>query len=128
MEDLNRRRQRLVALVKATRAAIILPALFGLLILFVNDVQAAGFAVFGTFAHLVMKNYDPHRRKRLLQLLTLTFGGVFMICWATTVSRSLWLAVLSSCVAGFATQTASLLGKSPHASRTILLLAFLLAV
>ena len=36
MEDLNRRRQRLVALVKATRAAIILPALFGLLILFVQ--------------------------------------------------------------------------------------------
>jgi Fusaric acid resistance protein-like len=128
MRDLNRHRQRIAALAKATRTAIILPALFGLLIFFVNDVQAAGFAVFGTFAHLVMKNYDPQRRKRLLQLLTLTFGGVFMICWATAVSSWLWLAVLSSCVAGFATQTASVLGKSTDGSRTVLLLAFLLAV
>jgi hypothetical protein len=35
-------------LAKATRAAIILPGLFGFLIFFVKNTQAAGFAVFGT--------------------------------------------------------------------------------
>jgi uncharacterized membrane protein YccC len=128
MGDLNRRRQRTAAVAKAARTAIILPALFGFLIFFVKDAQAAGFSVFGTFAHLVMKNYDPQRRKRLLQLLTLTFCGVFMIIWGTTVSTRLWLAVLSACVVGFATQTASLLGGPTDASGTVLLLGFLLAV
>ena len=86
MGDLHCRRQRIVALAKATRTAIILPALFGFLIVFVKDGQAAGFAVFGTFAHLVMQNYDPQRRQRLLQLPSLTFGGMFMIVWETAVS------------------------------------------
>jgi hypothetical protein len=57
-EDLNRHQQHIVALARATRAAIILPALFGLLIFSVKDMQAAGFAVFGTIAHVVMKSYD----------------------------------------------------------------------
>src|SRR5262249_44114856 len=90
--------------------------------------QAAGFAVFGTFAHLVMKNYDPQRRKRLLQLLTLTFGGMFMIVWGTAVSTWLWLAVLSACFVGVTTQTANVLGEPTDTSCTVLLLAFLLAV
>jgi len=128
MGDLNRRRQRIAALAKAARTAIMLPALFGFLIFFVKDGQAAGFAVFGTFAHLVMKNYDPQRRKRLLQLLTLTCCGVFMIVWGTAVSTWLWLAVLSACVVGFTIQTANVLGEPTDAGCTVLLLAFLLAV
>jgi hypothetical protein len=127
-EDLNSHQQHIVALARATRAAIILPALFGLLIFSVKDMQAAGFAVFGTIAHVVMKSYDQRRRKRLLQLLTLTCWGALLVFWGTAVSMWLWLAVLSSCLVGFATQTASMLENSTDGSRTVPLLAFLLAV
>jgi Fusaric acid resistance protein-like len=128
MGDLNRRRQRTAAVAKAARTAIILPGLFGFLLFFVKDAQAAGFAVFGTFAHLVMTNYDPQRKKRLVQVVTLTCCGVVMIAWGTAVSMWLWLAVLSACVVAFTTQTASLFRESIAASRTVVLLAFMLAV
>jgi Fusaric acid resistance protein-like len=127
-EDLNSHQQHIVALARAARAAIILPALFGLLIFSVKDMQAAGFAVFGTIAHVVMKSYDQRRGKRLLQLLTLTCWGALLVFWGTTVSMWLWLAVLSSSIVGFATQTASMLENSTDGSRTVPLLAFLLAV
>jgi hypothetical protein len=71
------------------------------LILFFRDAQAAGFAVFGTFAHLVMTNYDLQWKKRLGQLVTLTFSGAVMIAWGTAASMWLWLAVLSACAWGF---------------------------
>jgi hypothetical protein len=40
-------RTKVAALAKAIRATIILPGLFGFLIFFVKNTQAAGFAVFG---------------------------------------------------------------------------------
>jgi Fusaric acid resistance protein-like len=121
-------RTKVAALAKATRAAIILPGLFGFLIFFVKDTQAAGFAVFGTFAHLVMTNYDPRRKKRVAQVITLTFCGLVMISWGTAVSMWIWLAVPSACLVGFITQTASLFGGSIAVGRTVTLLAFMLAV
>jgi hypothetical protein len=45
MGDLNRRRQRTAAVAKAARTAIILPGLFGFLLFFVKDVQAAAWPV-----------------------------------------------------------------------------------
>ena len=64
-------RTKVAALDKAARTAIILSGLFGFLIFFVKDVQPA---VFGTFADLVMANYDPERNKRVVQVITLTIG------------------------------------------------------
>src|SRR5690349_15102028 len=103
-------RTKIAALAKATRAAIILPGLFGFLLFFVKDVQAAGFAVFGTFAHLVMTNYGPQRSNRVAQVVTLTFCGLVMITWGTAVSTQIWLAVPSAGLVGFTTQTARLFG------------------
>ncbi|HXO97294.1 MAG TPA: hypothetical protein VN857_11970 [Chthoniobacterales bacterium] len=71
-------RTKVAALDKAARTAIILSGLFGFLIFFVKDVQPA---VFGTFADLVMANYDPKRNKRVVQVITLTICGVVMIAW-----------------------------------------------
>ena len=79
MAILNSRMRRTAAVAKAARAATILPGLLGFLIFFVKDVQAAGFSVFGTFVHLVMTNYDPRQKKRVLQVFTVTFSGAVMI-------------------------------------------------
>jgi len=128
MAEVNARMQRTAAVAKAARAATILPGLLGFLIFFVKDVQAAGFSVFGTFVHLVMTNYDPRQKKRVLQVFTVTFSGAVMIAWGTAVSMWLWLAVLSACFVGFATQTASLFHGMIGASRTVVLLAFMVAV
>jgi hypothetical protein len=128
MAILNSRMRRTAAVAKAGRAAIVLPGLLGFLIFFVKDAQAAGFSVFGTFAHLVMTNYDPRRKERVLQALTVTFCGAVMIAWGTAVSTWLWLAVVSASFVGFATQTASLFQGMIGASRTVVLLAFMVAV
>jgi Fusaric acid resistance protein-like len=118
----------IAALAKAGRAAIILPGLLAILMFCVKHVEAAGFAIFGTFAHLVMTNYAQQQKRRVAQAISLTCCGLVMIAWGTAVSIWLWFAVLSACVVGFTTQTASIIGSSIVASRTVVLLAFMLAV
>jgi hypothetical protein len=51
--------------------------------------QVAGFAVFGTFAHLVMVEYDAAKATRAAQATALTLGGVLLVSAGTLVSRSL---------------------------------------
>lgn len=58
MEALNVRQRRVAGLARAVRAAIVIPCLFALGLLVIKQPEAAGFAVFGTFAHLVMVDYD----------------------------------------------------------------------
>jgi len=58
MEALNGRQQRLAGLARAVRAAVVVPSLFALALLVIRQPEVAGFAVFGTFAHLVMVDYD----------------------------------------------------------------------
>jgi hypothetical protein len=119
---------RVAALVKAARAAALLPTLFALLTLLLDNPQAAGFSVFGTFAHLVMTNYAAPRRQRILQCLTVTLAGAAMIAWGTAVSTHLSLAVLSAAIVAFATR-ASAQTHGPFTSiHTVVLLAFMLAV
>jgi len=127
MPDQTRTR-RVAALAKAARAAVLLPTLFALLTLLLHNPQAAGFSVFGTFAHLVMTNYAEAQRQRILQSLTVTLAGAAMIAWGTAVSRHLLLAVLSASIVAFATRAAAQSIGLLASIHTVVLLAFMLAV
>ena len=122
------RTRRVAALAKAARAAVLLPTLFALLLLLLHNPQAAGFSVFGTFAHLVMTNYAERRRRRILQSLAVTLAGAAMIAGGTAVSAHLWLAVLSAALVAFATRVVSQSNGFLASIHTVVLLAFMLAV
>jgi hypothetical protein len=57
MQATSERERRLTGLARGMRAAIVVPMLFAPALVIVKEPDMAGFAVFGTFAHLVMVNY-----------------------------------------------------------------------
>lgn len=73
-------------LARALRAAVILPLLLAAALLLIKEPQVAGFAAFGTFAHLVMISYDPSGRTRFLDFATFTLLGGAMVGLGTVAS------------------------------------------
>jgi hypothetical protein len=125
---LNVRQRRLAGLARAVRAAVVVPSLFGLALLVIKQPEVAGFAVFGTFAHLVMVEYDPVGRGRFAESATLTLLGAVMVSLGTLAPGNGWLAAGGAMAVGF------LIGLTPRScgriafTRTVLLLSFMLAV
>jgi hypothetical protein len=127
MRTLSAHQRRLAGLAQSLRAAIVVPSLFALALLGAGQPQLAGFAVFGTFAHLVMVNYDPAGRVRSAQCAMLTVLGVITVALGTLASASVWLTVVGAFAAGFLTELIPLAGARMAALRTALLLSFMLA-
>jgi hypothetical protein len=98
---------KLEGIARGVRAAIVVPLLFAPALLVIRQPEMAGVAVFGTFAHLVMVDYNADAGARSAQAATLTVLGAILIGLGTLCSSSLWLA------AGGAT-AAGLLAKYPE--------------
>jgi len=128
MEALNGRQQRLAGLARAVRAAVVVPSLFALALLVIRQPEVAGFAVFGTFAHLVMVDYDPAGRARSAESAMLTLLGAVMVSLGTLASANVWLAVGGAIVVGFLTELSPLASGRIAVVRTALLLSFMLGV
>jgi len=128
MEALNGRQQRLAGLARAVRAAVVVPSLFALALLVIRQPEVAGFAVFGTFAHLVMVDYDPAGRARSAESAMLTLLGAVMVSLGTLASANVWLAVGGAIVVGFLTEISPLASGRIAVVRTALLLSFMLGV
>jgi hypothetical protein len=127
MRTLSAHQRRLAGLAQSLRAAIVVPSLFALALLVARQPQLAGFAVFGTFAHLVMVDYEPAGRARSVQCAMLTVLGVITVALGTLASASAWLVVVGAFAAGFLTELIPLVGARMAAIRTALLLSFMLA-
>jgi hypothetical protein len=127
MRTLSAQQRRLASLAQSLRAAIVVPSLFALGLLVAGQPQLAGFAVFGTFAHLVMVDYEPAGRARSAQCAMLTVLGVITVALGTLASANAWLAVAGAFAAGFVTELMPLAGARMAALRTALLLSFMLA-
>jgi len=128
MQALDAHAQRLVALSRSVRAAIVVPGLFALAILIIKNPAVAGFAVFGTFAHQVLVDYDTDGKARLVQSALLTGLGVITVSLGTLASATAWLAVGSTGAAGFLAGYPGLTRGRGAAIRNALLLSFLCAV
>jgi hypothetical protein len=128
METLHARQRRLAGLARSVRAAIVLPSLFALVLFVIRQPEVAGFTIFGTFAHLVMVNYDRAWRARSAESAMLTGLGAIAVSLGTLASANVWLAVSGAIVVGFLTEFSTGAAGRIAVIRSALLLAFMLAV
>jgi hypothetical protein len=128
MEAINAHKRRVASLARSARAALAVPSLFALALLGIRQPQMAGFAVFGTFAHLVLVNYDTVGSARFAQCALLTLLGAVMIGLGTVASNTVWLAVGGAVVVAVLSELPPLASGRVAAIRRALLLAFMLAV
>jgi uncharacterized membrane protein YccC len=116
-----------VALHRATRAAIVNPAVFAFSLLVIRDVQVATFAVFGCFGLLVMADFGGPRRTRAVAYAAATLAGAALVALGSAVSFSAAVAAIVMLAIGFTLSFASVVGGYVAASQTALLLAFVLS-
>jgi uncharacterized membrane protein YccC len=116
-----------VALHRATRAAVVNPAVFALTLLVIRDLQVATFAVFGCFGLLVMADFGGPRRPRAIAYATTALAGAALVAIGSVVSFSAAAAAIVMLVVGFTLSFAGVFGGYIAAAQTALLLAFVLS-
>src|ERR1700736_1198017 len=122
---LGQRDRGFAALRRATRTAIIMPAMFALGDKVIGNPQVATFAAFGAFAMLLLVDFGGPMGERLhAEGAT---GGVF-VCLATLASQTAWLAAVAMAVVGFGVIFAGVVSSVLAGATTALLLAFILPV
>jgi uncharacterized membrane protein YccC len=118
----------LLALRRATRAAIVMPAMFALGDKVIADPVLATFAAFGSFAMLLLVDFGGPMRERLLSQAALALAGCALVSLGTLVSQTVWLAATTTAVVGFAVIFSGVVSSVLAGATTSLLLAFILPV
>jgi len=116
-----------VALRRAARTAIILPALFALSVTVISNVEVATFAAFGSIALLLFVDFSGPMRSRLQAQAALSATGGVFVSLGTLTSRTLWLSVLSMGVVTFVVIFAGVVSSVLASATTSLLLTFILS-
>ena len=116
----------LLALRRAGRTAIVMPAAFAVGKEVIGGVQVATFAAFGSFAMLLLVDFAGPISARALAQAWLTITGAGLISVATLVSPSPVLAVAAMALVGFAVLFAGVVSSVLAGATTSLLLAFIL--
>jgi uncharacterized membrane protein YccC len=116
------------AAMRAVRATLEMPGLFALTARVIGDPQMTLFAVFGSFATLVLVAFGGTRRDKLIAHLGLALTGSAALIIGTLVSGTAWLAALVTIPVTFAIFFAGV--ASPNAQAGVLgaLLAYILPV
>ena len=125
---LSQRDRGFAALRRATRTAIIMPALFALGDKVIGNPQLATFAAFGSFAMLLLVDFGGPMAERLQAQAALAVTGGVFVCLATLVSQTAWLAAVAMAVVGFGVIFAGVVSSVLAGATTALLLAFILPV
>src|SRR5918996_4487292 len=103
-----------LALKKAVRAAVVIPAVLVLADKFIQQPQTTIFAAFGSFAVLVLADFRGAPRARLAAYLALAAVGAALIALGTLCSGSDWLAPGVMAVVAFAVLFSA--GLNPYAA------------
>ena len=125
---LGQRDRGFAALRRATRTAIIMPALFALGDKVIGNPQLATFAAFGSFAMLLLVDFGGPMAERLQAQAALAVTGGVFVCLATLASQTAWLAAVAMAVVGFGVIFAGVVSSVLAGATTALLLAFILPV
>src|SRR5271169_4819810 len=125
---LGQRDRGFAALRRATRAAIIMPAMFALGDKVIGNPQVALFAAFGSFAMLLLVDFGGPMAERLQAQAALAVTGGVFVCLATLASQTAWLAAVAMTVVGFGVIFAGVVSSVLAGASTALLLAFILPV
>jgi uncharacterized membrane protein YccC len=117
-----------VAFKNAARAAIVMPAVFAFADKVVEQPQVSLFAAFGSFAMLVLVEFEGSWRTRLAAFLALALVGATFVTLGTLCSRNAWLAAGSMAVVGFVTLFSGVISGYVAAAGTAALLLYVLPV
>jgi len=125
---LDQRDHGLLALRRAARAAIVMPAMFAIGDKVIANPEVATFAAFGSFAMLLLVDFPGPMRDRLQAQAALAVAGAVLVCLGTLASRSAWSAAIAMTVVGFIVLFAGVVSSVLAGATTALLLAFILPV
>jgi len=117
-----------VALRRAGRAAILMPALFALADKVIANPIMSYFIAFGSFAMLLLVDFPGSRLDRVRAQTLLGLSCAVLICFGTLLSRSTALATIGMFVAGFVVLFSGIVSSVIASATTPLLLAFILPV
>jgi hypothetical protein len=106
------------AAMRAVRATVVMPSLFALTAKVIGDPQMTLFAVFGSFATLVLVTFGGTRRDKAVAHLGLAVTGSAALVIGTLVSNTTWLAALVTIPVTFAIIFAGV--ASPNAQAGVL--------
>ncbi len=113
---------------RAVRAAIIMPSLFALADKVLDNPEMAYFVAFGSFAMLLLVDFQGSLADRLRDQALLVVTCVGLICIGTLASRSTVAAVVLMGVLGLFILFAGVVSSVLAGATTALLLAFILPV
>jgi uncharacterized membrane protein YccC len=113
---------------RAVRATIVIPLLLALTYKVIGDAQMTLFAIFGSFATLVVAQFGGTRRDKAIAHLGLALAGSALIVIGTLVSGSAWLAAIVTVPVAFAVYFAGSAGPNAASGVTASLFAFILPV
>ena len=112
----------------ATRAAIVMPAVFALATQLIQQPQTSSFAAFGSFAMLVLVDFSGPPRSRFTAYLSLAVAGAVLVVVGTVCSQNPWLAAAAMAVVGFAILFSGVINGYFAAGGPAVILAFVLSV
>jgi uncharacterized membrane protein YccC len=116
------------AFIRAARATIVMPCLFALTFEVIGNAQMTLFAVFGSFATLVLASFGGTRRDKAMAHLGLALVGSAALIIGTLVSGIAWLATLVTIPVAFAIFFAGVAGSNAASGVTAALLLYVLPV
>ena len=128
LQWLRSRDAGLLALRRAGRSAIIMPALLALSVKVIGNPVMATFAAFGSLAMLLFVAFGGRMRERLPDQVALIATGAVFVVLGTLCSRADWLAALAMLVVAFFVLFAGVVSSALASASTSLLLAFILSV
>ena len=117
-----------MALRRAARTAIAMPAAFAIGKEVVGDPIVAVFAAFGSFAMLLLVDFSGSMRRRLQAQVALAVAGAVLVVVGSLVAGTVWLSVASMAIVGFAVLFSAVVSSVLAGATTSLLLAFILPV
>jgi len=118
----------LAATRRATRTALVMPALFALCSQVFHSAEMASFAAFGSFSMLLLVEFTGPMTQRLRAHAGLAVAWAVLICLGTLVARETWLAVVTTVAVSFLVLFSGVVSSVLAGAATALLLAFVLPV
>jgi hypothetical protein len=113
---------------RSIRAAVVMPAVFGLTHVLFSNPQISLFGAFGSFALLLLVDFPGFTRTRLVSYLAFVLVGSCLISLGTVVSDDKVAAVVLMAVVGFCVLFVGIVSPQIASASTAALLMFVLPV
>jgi uncharacterized membrane protein YccC len=123
---INAKDPRHLAIKKSVRAAIVMPAVFGLTHSLFSNPQVGLFGAFGSFALLLLTDFPGGTKTRLGSYVVLFLVGAAFIAIGTVASTHKVAAVLAMALVGFLVLFAGIVSPQAAVASTAALLVFVL--